>query len=66
MYEAHENSFCDKHFMYDYIMEGSSFPGLKNMTDTELIEDYETMVEDDDELLAEIKADMAVVKMLTE
>ena len=66
MYEAYENSLCDKHFMREFIMGGSSFKGLENMTDEELIEDYGTMVSDDDELLAEIKADMAVVKMLTE
>ena len=66
VYEAYENSLLDKHFMHEFIMGGSSFKGLENMTDEELVEDYGTMVSDDDELLAEIKADMAVVKMLTE
>lgn len=64
MFNDYQDSMFDKHGRYDIIMYGSSFPGLKNMTDAELLEDYESMVESDDELLAEIKADIAVDKML--
>lgn len=66
LYDAYQDSMFDKHSVRDHILYGSSFPGLNNMTDAELIEDYETMVGDDDEMLIEIKADMEIVKMLTE
>ena len=66
IYEAYENALDDKHFIQDFIMNGSTFIGLTNMSDKELIGNYESMVGADDELLAEIKADMAIVKMLAE
>ena len=66
MYDAYENSLLDKHSMHDFIMHGSTFPGITNMSDEQLIDDYESMVDDDNELLVEVKADMAITKMLTE
>jgi hypothetical protein len=66
MYDAYEQSLLDKHSMHDFVMYGSTFPGLANMSDTELIDDYESMVDDDNELLLEVKADIAISKMLTE
>ena len=66
MYEAYESSLLDKHSMHDFVMYGSTFPGIANMSDEQLIDDYESMVDDEDELLAEVKADMAIDKMLTE
>jgi hypothetical protein len=66
LYDAYQDSMFDKHSVRDHILYGSNFPGLNNMTDAELIEDYETMVGDEDELLTEIKADAAIVNMLTE
>ena len=66
MYDAYENSLLDKHSVYDFVMYGSTFPGIVNMSDEQLIDDYESMVDDDNELLVEVKADMAVNKMLTE
>ena len=64
LYDTYEDSMFDKHGTRDIILYGSGFPGLMNMTDEELVEDYESMVENDDELLAEIKADLAINKML--
>jgi hypothetical protein len=66
MYDAYESSLLDRHSMRDLVMYGSTFPGLVNMSDTELIDDYESMAGDNDELLLEVKADMAISKMLTE
>lgn len=48
----------------DYILYGGNFPGLRNMTDEELLEEYEAYASDDDELLAECRAAMAINKML--
>jgi hypothetical protein len=50
----------------DYILYGGNFPGLRNMTDQELLEEYESYASDDDELLAEVRAAMAINKMLEE
>jgi hypothetical protein len=50
--------------MRDYILYGGNFPGLRNMSDQELIEEYESYASDDDELLAECRAAMAINKML--
>ena len=66
LYDVYEDSMFDKHGIIDIIMNGSSFPGLNNMTDEELVEDYESMVDEDDELLAEAKADLAINSMLQE
>jgi hypothetical protein len=48
----------------DHINYGSSFKGLYNMTDQELVEEYEMYADDDDELLAESRAALAIDKML--
>ena len=66
LYDAYEDSMFDRQGVRDIIMNGSSFPGLNNMTDEELVEDYESMVDEDDELLAEAKADLAINSMLQE
>jgi hypothetical protein len=50
----------------DYILYGGNFPGLRNMTDQELLEEYESYASDDDELLAEVRAALAINKMLEE
>lgn len=66
LYDVYQDSMFDRHGVRDIIMYGSSFKGLDNMTDEELVEDYESMVEEDDELLAEAKADLAINSMLQE
>jgi hypothetical protein len=48
----------------DYIRYGGNFKGLYNMTDKELLEEYESYVSDDDELLAEVRVELAVNDML--
>lgn len=48
----------------DYILYGGNFPGLRNMSDQELVEEYESYASDDDELLLECKTAMALDKLL--
>jgi hypothetical protein len=48
----------------DYIRFGGNFKGLCNMTGQELIEEYEAYASDDDKLLAECRASMAINKIL--
>lgn len=64
LYDAYQDSMFDRHGKRDIILYGSSFKGLNNMTDEELVEDYESCVSEDDELLAEARADLAINGML--
>lgn len=48
----------------DYILYGANWKGLRNMTDQELVEEYESYTDDDDELLAECRAALAINKLL--
>lgn len=48
----------------DYILYGGNFPGLRNMSDQELVEEYESYASDDDELLLECKTAMALDKLI--
>lgn len=49
----------------DYILYGANWKGLRNMSDQELLEEYEAYASDDDELLAECRASLAINKILT-
>jgi hypothetical protein len=48
----------------DAVLYGCNFPGLYSMTDQQLLEEYESYIEDDDELLAEVRAEIAINNML--
>ena len=50
----------------DTILYGCNFPGLYYMTDQRLLAEYESYAEDDDELLAEVRAELAINNMLQE
>ena len=49
----------------DYIRDGMSFQGLNNMTDQELLEQLEQVVDEDDDLLAEARAQLIIEAVLS-
>jgi hypothetical protein len=50
----------------DYIEDGFPvFKGINNMTDEELVEEYSTYVDEDDEYLKELRAELEIEKILT-
>ncbi len=48
----------------DYIMDGCTIVGLNQMSDEDLVEEYEQGVSEDDEFLAELKAELGIEKIL--
>ncbi len=50
----------------DYIMDGCTIVGLNQMTDEQLVEEYESSVSEDDEFLGKLKIVMSIDKKLRE
>lgn len=50
----------------EYIYEGTTIVGLNQMTDEELVEEYESVTDEEDEFLAQLKAELAIETMLEE
>ena len=48
----------------DYVMSGTTIIGLEEMTDVELVEDLKFYVDDDDELLLKVSAEIEVELLL--
>lgn len=51
----------------EYVLDGFEFKGLRNMTDAELIADYKSFIDEDDEpdeFLNEIEAFIAIEKAI--
>jgi hypothetical protein len=49
----------------DYIMDGCHIVGLNQMSDEELVQEYEDNRDDDDEFLKQLKFDLESHKMLS-
>jgi hypothetical protein len=50
----------------DYIMDGCTIVGLNQMTDDELVEEYEQSCDGEDEFIARCKIELAIDKKLRE
>lgn len=48
----------------EYLLNGLNLKGYNNMTDEELVEEYGAYIEEDDSLLIEAKAELAIEKMI--
>lgn len=50
----------------EYILDGfPNTPGLNEMSDEELVKEYSECVDEDDEFLKELKAELEIEKILT-
>lgn len=59
-----ESNMCDHKYMAECLRSGFSHPGYDNMTDEEILKEYEGVVDESDELLIKFKTEVYADKII--